>query len=115
MVCRVDEADKLLREADPTEAISRLTKAIALNKNNAYLYQLRARAYLYCAEFQSTILNFRKALRLHHSTEVSSLLCTVYFMYTQCLYDLGCYQEALEVLHVSSLLQRPTLPFKLRR
>ena len=112
---RANEADKQLVEDNPTEAISQLTKAIALNKSNAHLYQSRARAYLYCGEFQSAILNLRKALQLHNTPELSSQLCAVYFVYSQCLYDLGCYQEALEVLHVSSLLQRPSLPFKLRK
>jgi len=112
---RENEADKLLLENNPTEAISRLTKAIALNKDNSHLYQLRAAAYLTCADFQSAILNLRKALQLHHSPVVSSKLCAVYYVYSQCLYDLGCYQEALDVLHVSSSLQRLSLPFKLRK
>lgn len=112
---RASEADKLLLEDNPTEAISRLTKAIALNKNNSHLYQLRAKAYLRCADFQSAILNFRKALQLHHTPGLSSQLCAVYYVYSQCLYDLGCYQEALDVLHVSSSLQRLSLPFKLRK
>ena len=110
-----------LQEDRPVEAISRLTKAIALDKGNGYLYELRARIYLSSGDFPSTIANFRKALRLpghqHRSSDnvLQSLLCSVYFIYIQNLYDMGCYQEAIEALQVSSWLHQFDLHFNLRR
>ena len=110
-----------LQEDKPVEAISRLTKAIALDKGNGYLYELRARIYLSSGDFPSAIVNFRKALHLIQQQQQSSdnalhsLLCSVYFIYIQNLYDLGCYQEALEVLQASSWLHQFNLQFNLRR
>ena len=111
-------------EDDPIKAISRLTKAIALDKANGYLYELRAKLYLSSGDFPSAIVNFRRALSLVEQQQQQQqlagdplrvLLRSVYFMYIQSLYDLGCYQEAIEVLQVSSWLHQFNLQFNLRR
>lgn len=107
-----------LSEDKPVEAISRLTKAIALDKENGYLYELRAKLYLSSGDFPSAVVNLRRGLRLAQQQardRLQSLLCSVYFVYIQSLYDLGCYEEALEVLEVSSWLHHFNLQFDLRR
>lgn len=107
-----------LSEDKPIEAISRLTKAIALDKENGYLYELRAKLYLSSGDFPSAIVNLRRGLRLAQQQardRLQSLLCSVYFVYIQSLYDLGCYEETLEVLEVSSWLHHFNLQFDLRR
>ena len=120
LLARILDANRL-QEDKPVEAISRLTKAIALDKSNTYLYELRARIYLSSGDFPSAIVNFRKALCLVQQQQrssdniIQSLLCSVYFIYIQNLYDLGCYQEALEVLQASSWLHQFNLQFNLRR
>jgi len=118
---RISDANNL-QEDKPVEAISRLTKAIALNKENSYLYQLRAKLYLSSGDFSSAIVNLRRAIHLVEQQQQSSdverlqsLLCSLYYIYSQSLYDLGCYQEALEVLHVSSWLHHFNLQFNLKR
>ena len=106
-------------EDDPVKAISRLTKAIALDKDNSYLYELRAKLYLSLGDFPSAIANLRRALSLVEQQQAGDplrlLLRSVYFVYVQTLYDLGCYQEAMEVLQVSSWLHQFSLQFNLRR
>lgn len=119
LLARVLDANAV-GEDDPIKAISRLTKAIALDKDNSYLYELRAKLYLSSGDFPSAIVNFRRALSLIEQQQqlagdpLRVLLCSVYFMYIQSLYDLGCYQEAMEVLQVSSWLHQFSLQFNLR-
>lgn len=119
MLARILDANTL-GEDKPIEAISRLTKAIALDKGNGYLYELRAKLYLSSSDFPSAIVNLRRALHLVQEQQqagdaLKSLLRSVYFVYIQSLYDLECYQEALEVLQVSSWLHQFSLQFNLRR
>lgn len=119
---RISDANSL-KNHKPIEAISRLTKAIALDKNNSSLYQLRANLYLSSGDFPSTIVNLHRAIHLVQQQQqqsndietLQSLLHSVYYVYCQTLYDMGCYQEALEVLQVSSWLHQFNLQFNLRR
>ena len=119
-LARVLDANNL-QEDKPVEAISRLTKAIALDKGNSYLYELRAKLYLSSSDFPSAIGNLRRALHLAQQQSgdkddtLKYLLRSVYFIYIQSLYDLGCYWEALDVLQVSSWLHHFSLQFSLRR
>ena len=77
-----------LRENNkPQLAISRLTRAIALQPTNPQLFQERAEVYLDLKDYESAIPNFRKAMSLAPGKreELSSRLAGVYFLYGQAL------------------------------
>ena len=63
MILRLQEAAGLLT-SNPQGAITKLTRAIALQPHNAELFRQRAEAYEALHDHHSAILNFRKALIL---------------------------------------------------
>lgn len=89
--CRLSESD------DHNKAILFFTKAINLKPEIDKYYVTRGESYLHICDFQSAILNFKKACILDPDNEQTySRLAFLYFLQGQCLFDEKLYSEALE-------------------
>lgn len=89
--CRLSESD------DHNRAISFYNKAIFLKPEVVKYYTGRGESCLQICDFQSAILNFKKACILDPDNEqMYSRLAFLFFLQGQCLFDEKLYSEALE-------------------
>uniref|UniRef100_UPI00398E6B32 tetratricopeptide repeat protein 16 n=1 Tax=Pristiophorus japonicus TaxID=55135 RepID=UPI00398E6B32 len=88
------------------EAVISFTKAITLNPQMKEFYVRRAEVYLHTGDFQSSIINYKKASALDPSDEdlVSQIAHTMYIQ-GQYLFDAKMYVAALEVFAQASDLR----------
>ncbi|CAG5117465.1 unnamed protein product, partial [Candidula unifasciata] len=93
------QALRLKEERNPVGSISCLTKAINLTPSDPVLYAERGEAYLSLCDFQSAILNYRKACLLTTTDKEAydSRLAFIYYFQGQTLFDQRLFPEALEV------------------
>ncbi|EDO27418.1 predicted protein, partial [Nematostella vectensis] len=78
-------------------AIACFNKAISLKPELIKYYTARGESFLQICDFQSAILNFKKACILDpENDEYYSRLAFIYFFQGQCLFDEKLYKEALE-------------------
>ncbi|EDO34517.1 predicted protein, partial [Nematostella vectensis] len=79
------------------KAIACFNKAISLKPELIKYYTARGESFLQICDFQSAILNFKKACILDpENDEYYSRLAFIYFFQGQCLFDEKLYKEALE-------------------
>ena len=82
---------------DVLAVITCLNKAINLKTDDPMFYVERAEAYIELCDFQSAILNYKKACLLEPMNQAFfSRLAFVYYFHGQTLFDQRLYPEALE-------------------
>ena len=101
------EARDLHESGDFQKAVTKLTRAIALEPRNPDLFKLRAEAYFSLSEYHPAIINFQKVISLQPSVEgeVIERLACVHYEYGAWLYDNGQYARALEMFEKTSEYQ----------
>lgn len=83
--------------SDHEGAILSLTKAINLKPKDVEYYVQRGECFLHLCDFQSAILNFKRACVLEpNNVAFFNRLAFVYFFQGQCLFDQKLFPEALE-------------------
>ncbi|XP_075434643.1 tetratricopeptide repeat protein 16 isoform X2 [Ascaphus truei] len=97
--------DSLSRE-EWDKAVISFSKAINLDPDTVELYVKRAEAFLQLCDFQSVVLNLRRAcsIALPREEDVALLSFTLYLQ-GQCLFEQGSYLDALESFTRASELQ----------
>ncbi|KAI8517851.1 Tetratricopeptide repeat protein 16 [Branchiostoma belcheri] len=79
------------------EALVAFSKAINLRPQDADSYVQRGEIYLWMCDFQSAILNYKKACTIRiNSSELYSRLAFIYYFQGQTFFDQQLYAEALE-------------------
>ncbi|XP_069562034.1 tetratricopeptide repeat protein 16 [Brachyistius frenatus] len=77
------------------KAIICFSKAITLQPEQTQLYVSQAEAYLQMCDFQSAAVCYKQA-RLLEPGAFNARLAFIYYLQGQCLFDRGCFLEALE-------------------
>ena len=95
---RLKEAGSLCDSGEPSKAIARLTRAIALQNQNPDLFEKRAEAYVLVKNFELAIANFQKVLALRvEDPGIVERLGVVHCRYGEALYSEGRYSQALMI------------------
>ncbi|XP_074655827.1 uncharacterized protein LOC141909320 [Tubulanus polymorphus] len=90
-------AVEFMNEGDFERALMPLNKAINLKSEEPQFYACRGECLLQLTDFQSAILNYKKAHSLQPSDQqLYSKLAFIYFFQGQTLFDQKLYSEALE-------------------
>ena len=101
---------------DEIKSISCLTKAISLRPMESKYYAERAECFLQICDFQSAILNYKKACILIPDDDTYySRLAFVYFFQGQCLFDSKLYSEALESFSRAAEMKPTVVGYHFRR
>lgn len=91
------EGSRLAEWNENNQAISSFNKAISLKPEVVKNYIARGESYLQICDFQSAILNYKKACILDPDNDQTyARLAFLYFLQGQCLFDEKLYGEALE-------------------
>ena len=108
--CRLSESD------DHNKAILFFTKAINLKPEVVKYYATRGESYLHICDFQSAILNFKKACILDPDNDQTySRLAFLYFLQGQCMFDEKLYSEALESFSRAAEMKPEVIGYHTRR
>ena len=108
--CRLSEWD------GHNQAISCYNKAISLKPEVVKHYIARGESYLQICDFQSAILNFKKACILDPDNDQTySRLAFLYFLQGQCLFDEKLYGEALESFSRAAEMKPEVIGYHTRR
>lgn len=101
---------------DHNQAITSFNKAISLKPEVVKNYIARGESYLQICDFQSAILNFKKACILDPDNDQSySRLAFLYFLQGQCLFDEKLYSEALESFSRAAEMKPEMIGYHTRR
>eukprot|EP00794_Sanderia_malayensis_P016028 gene16028-17648_t len=116
---RAAELEKLAGEAlkkdNYEKAIMYLSKAVVLDPENAEIYIKKGKAYLNFCDFQSAILNYRRACILQPECETYfESLAFVYFLQGQTFFDEQKYEDALEFFSKAVELKPHSLGYHTR-
>ncbi|XP_046845454.1 tetratricopeptide repeat protein 16-like [Xenia sp. Carnegie-2017] len=102
-------------EKDNVKCISSLTKAISLKPMECKYYIKRGEKYLQICDFQSAILNYKKACILDpDNDEHYSKLALIYYIKGQCLFDYKNYEEALKSFSRAAEMKPDVLSYHTR-
>ena len=114
--CSLDEALKHLAHDRYEPAIRSLNKAIHLKPHQIELYVHRAEAFLRLTDFQSAILNYKRACVLDpNQVQYYNRLAFVYYFQGQCLFDQKLYPEALEAFSRATEMRPDVIGYHTRR
>ena len=98
------------------QAISSFNKAISLKPEVVKNYIARGESYLQICDFQSAILNYKKACILDPDNDQTySRLAFLYFLQGQCLFDEKLYGEALESFSRAAEMKPEVIGYHTRR
>ena len=101
---------------DFQSTVAYLTKAIVLNPDNCDYYIERGEAYLQISDFQSAILNYRRACILEPDcNRFFHRLAFIYYLQGQTFFDEQKYDDALEAFLRAVEMQPDSLEFHTRR
>ena len=101
---------------DHNQAITSYNKAISLKPEVVKNYIARGESYLQICDFQSAILNFKKACILDPDDDQTySRLAFLYFLQGQCLFDEKLYSEALESFSRAAEMKPEVIGYHTRR
>ncbi|XP_053180845.1 tetratricopeptide repeat protein 16-like, partial [Scomber japonicus] len=89
------EGKEAMGKSQYEKAVICFSKASALQPQQTQLYVSQAEAYLQLCDFQSAAYSYKQAWHLEPEA-FSSHLAFIYYLQGQCLYDRGCFLEALE-------------------
>lgn len=94
---RLQDAASLCDRGEISRAVSKLTRAIALQPRNPKLFKQRAEAYVLLKDYHAAILNFQKVLALCTSEQeyIHERLADVSFSYGEVLFSEEKYTQAL--------------------
>ncbi|XP_052229200.1 LOW QUALITY PROTEIN: tetratricopeptide repeat protein 16-like [Dreissena polymorpha] len=109
------KALKLKEEKNYQSAILFINKALTIHKDDVRFYVERAEAYLNLCDFQSAILNYKKACLMAPSNqEYYERLAFFYFFQGQSLFDQRLYPEALEAFSRSAEMCPDNIGYHIR-
>lgn len=101
---------------DHNQAITSFNKAISLKPEVVKNYIARGESFLQICDFQSAILNFKKACILDPDNDQTySRLAFLYFLQGQCLFDEKLYSEALESFSRAAEMKPEMIGYHTRR
>ena len=111
-----DEGVTLSDWNNHNKAITSFNKAICLKPEVVKNYIARGESYLQICDFQSAILNFKKACILDPDNDQTySRLAFLYFLQGQCLFDEKLYSEALESFSRAAEMKPDMIGYHTRR
>ena len=114
--CSFTEGLTFAELEDHNQAITSYNKAISLKPDIVKNYIARGESYLQICDFQSAILNFKKACILDPDNDlIYSRLAFVYFLQGQCLFDEKLYSEALESFSRAAEMKPEVIGYHTRR
>lgn len=95
------EAAENIKRGDHRSALAQLSKVVLMHPQESVPYAQRAECYLALTDFQSAILNLKKACLLEPADSALGRRCYnrlafVYFLQGQCMFDQKMFAEALE-------------------
>ncbi|KAH9499692.1 Tetratricopeptide repeat protein 16 [Bulinus truncatus] len=100
---------------DIDNSVTLLNKAINLLPNEPRFYAARAEAFVNLCDFQSAILNYKKACLLDpQNEEFYSRLAFIYYFQGQTFFDLNLYTEALESFYKASEMKPNNVGYSIR-
>lgn len=103
-------------EKDSIKCISSLTKAISLKPTECKYYIERGERFLQLCDFQSAILNYKKACILDpDEDQYYSRLASIYYIKGQCLFDCKNYADALECFSRAAEMKPDVIGYHTRR
>ncbi|XP_064649885.1 tetratricopeptide repeat protein 16-like isoform X2 [Lineus longissimus] len=106
---------KRFYDGDLEKAVLALNKAINLRTDMADYYISRGEVYVELCDFQSAILNYKKACCLAPTNdELYSKLAFIYFFQGQCLFDQKLYPEALEAFSKAAEMRPEVMGYHTR-
>ncbi|XP_078406106.1 tetratricopeptide repeat protein 16-like isoform X2 [Cetorhinus maximus] len=106
---------ELLNLGKLEEAVISFSKAIVLNPQMKEFYLKRAEAYLCIGDFQSSIVNYRKASTLDPSDgDILSQIAHTLYIQGQCLFEMKLYMDALLVFVQASEMQPENQHYHMR-
>lgn len=99
VILRLNEAMILCKRGDPGLAVTKLTRAIALQPQNPDLFKLRAEAYVLLRNYEPAIVNFQKVVALKSDEDglITERLGIVHCEYGEALYADEKYCQALKI------------------
>ena len=96
--------------------ITCLNKAINLKGDEVAFYRQRGEAYIQLCDFQSAILNYKKACLLaSNDTAAYQRLTFLFYFHGQCLFDQRLYPEALEAFSRAAEMNPDNVGYHIRR
>ncbi|KAK3728661.1 hypothetical protein RRG08_041846 [Elysia crispata] len=110
-----ERAMEVKKENDLLGIITCLNKAINLKTDDPLFYVERAEAYIQLCDFQSAILNYKKACLLESRNQTYySRLAFLYYFQGQTLFDQRLYPEALEAFSRASEMVPENVGYHIR-
>ncbi len=107
---------KLSDQGDHCQAILAFDKAINLCPKIVTYYLARGESYLQICDFQSAILNLKRACVLEpNNDQYYGKLAFVYYFYGQTLFDQNLFAEALEAFSRASEMRPEVVGYHTRR
>ncbi|XP_046370324.2 tetratricopeptide repeat protein 16-like isoform X1 [Haliotis rufescens] len=111
----LNRSEELKKSGDHVAAIKCLTKAIGLMPDDSVFYIQRAESYVQLCDFQSAVLNYKKACLLGPSNEkIYSRLAFLYYFQGQMLFDQHLYAEALESFSRAAEMKPDNIGYHIR-
>ncbi len=105
-----------MRHKDYYPAITSLNKSINLKPTSTNCFVQRAEAYLQLCDYQSAILNYKRACVLDPENFTHYCrLAFIYFFQGQCLFDQKLYPEALEAFSRAAEMRPEVIGYHTRR
>jgi len=115
-VCSFERALKMKDEGKYQSCILFINKALGIHKDNVHYYVVRAEAYIRLCDFQSAILNYKKACLMAPSNEeYYDRLAFLYYFQGQSLFDQKLYPEALESFSRAAEMCPQNVGYHIRR
>lgn len=109
------KALRLQSEEKWLDVITCLNKAINLKSDEAAFYRQRGEAYIQLCDFQSAILNYKKACLLNSSdASLYQRLTFLFYFQGQCLFDQRLYPEALEAFSKAAEMNPDNIGYHIR-
>jgi len=103
-------------EGDQQRVLIYINKAISIRPDDVLFYVERAEAFLRLCDFQSAILNYKKACLLEPANEeFYNKLSFLYYFQGQSLFDQRLYPEALEAFSRAAEMRPDNIGYHIRR
>ena len=107
---------ELAENRELEKAIQCFNKAINLKPKDIRFYVQRGECFLHITDFQSAILNYKRACVLDPENEdLYNRLAFMYFFVGQCLFDQKLYPEALEAFSRATEMRPEVIGYHTRR
>jgi tetratricopeptide (TPR) repeat protein len=104
------------KDGDYEAEIGSINKAMALRPDDTLFHVERAEAFINMCDFQSAILNYKKACLLDPTNDLHySRLAFLYYFQGQTLFDQRLYPEALEAFSRAAEMRPDNVGYHIRR